>query len=184
MQKNAYQGVFSNYKPASKEGWQFLTRTIMQNALYYQIVCWGMCSLIFSCQASTNKAEQLSLEEVEIEDQNGWVLTVAADGSGSLYCTALRHQVVQWPSGTFPFEQVHLLPRFEPQVQDRYPFRWTYRRSPEAEVRQYSLPDTSWAVRWFKLAHEALLHSHKSSAAHRQLRRQWELEPPIGVESN
>lgn len=155
----------------------------MQNALYYQIVCWGFCCLMFSCQASTNKTQQLSAEEVEIEDQNGWVLTVAADGSGSLHCTALRHQAVQWPSGTFPFEQLRLLPPFEPQVKDRYPFRWTYRRAPEGEVRQYSLPDTSWAVRWFLLAHDALLHPQKPSAAHRRLRRQWELNPPIGLKN-
>ncbi len=153
----------------------------MQNALYYQIVCLGICCLTLSCQSTANKQESLSTAEVELEDQNGWLLTVAADGSGSLSCTSLRHQVVRWPAGTFPFEQLRLLPAFAPRTQDEYPFRWTYRCTSEAEMRQYSLPDTSWAARWFVLAHDALMHQQSPSFARRQLRRQWHVEPPVGV---
>lgn len=117
-----------------------------------------------------------------MEDSNGWILTIAGDGSGSLSCQSLNHQTVHWPSGTFPFEKVRLLPAFEPKVQDRYPFRWTYWKAPAHEQRQYSLPDTSWAVRWFKMAHEALIHQQAPSFAKRQLRRQWQALPPIGMD--
>ena len=153
----------------------------MQNALYYQIVSLGIVCLTLSCQTATNKQETLNNAEVELEDRNGWLLTVAEDGSGSLSCASLRHQVVRWPAGTFPFEQLRLLPAFEPRIQDEYPFRWTYRHATEADTRQYSLPDTSWAVRWFRLAHEALLDQQDPSLARRQLRRQWQSEPPVGV---
>ncbi|MEL6970394.1 MAG: hypothetical protein AAFO02_09500 [Bacteroidota bacterium] len=154
----------------------------MQNALYYQIVCLGICCLILSCQSSSDKQETLSTAEVELEDQNGWLLTVAEDGSGSLSCASLRHQVVRWPAGTFPFEKLRLLPPFEPRIQDDYPFRWTYHQTLQAELRQYSLPDTSWAARWFVLAHDALMHQQGHSFARQQLKRQWRVDPPVGVE--
>ena len=153
----------------------------MQNALPYQIVCLCIYSLLLGCQRPASKVEALNMQEVQIEDQNGWLLTIAEDGSGSLSCASLRHRIVRWPAGTFPFEQVRLLPAFEPKVQEQYPFRWTYRHTMADEIRQYGLPDTSWAARWFVLAHNALLDTPAASGAPRELRRQWQMAPPVGV---
>jgi hypothetical protein len=153
----------------------------MKNALPGLIV--SILLLIFSnsCRKTVLEQHSFSNQKVELECKRGWLLSVQSDGSACLSYTKAKNCEVWLSSGTFPFQQLKLLPAFAPQVQDRYPFRWTYIALEEQEYRQYGLPDTSWAAQWFEQAYQALLLQENTNRANRKLRKFWKKVPPTGT---
>ena len=154
----------------------------MKNVLPGLIV--SIALLIFSNSCRKKKLEQESIpdQKVEIECNRGWVLSVQSDGSACLAYTRASNCAVWLSSGTFPFQELKLLPAFAPLEQEQYPFRWTYTGLEDQEYRQYSLPDTSWAAQWFERAYQALSQPKNTNHVHRRLRQYWKTTPPTGVD--
>jgi hypothetical protein len=150
----------------------------MQNALWVLIVCANGIFFCAACQTEAAPSTTLGEASVTLEDTNGWILTVQADGSGEL-----RHRQVNasWPSRTFAFQRLRLLPAFTPRNQETYPYRWTYCKQEQEDTRQYSLPDTAWGAAWFEQAYRALEQSELSTRQIRRLRKSWQQQPPPGV---
>ncbi len=153
----------------------------MQNALYLLIVCASGIFFFQACQPVPTESSSLGLASIVLEDTNGWVLRVQADGSAELRHQYVRLESVTWPSETFAFTQLRLLPAFAPRIQETYPYRWTYCSHVENDTRQYGLPDTAWGAAWFEKAYHALDEVELSPRAVRKLRKNWENHPPPGV---
>lgn len=153
----------------------------MRNALRVIIVFITGIFFFFTCQPVPTESSSLGEASVILEDKNGWVLTVQADGSGELLYQHNKLESVSLPSETFPFEQLSLLPAFAPRTQATYPYRWTYCSLTENETRQYGLPDTAWGAVWFEKAYLALEQAQPPSCTIRKLKKTWGKSPPPGV---
>jgi hypothetical protein len=153
----------------------------MRNALRAIIVFVTGIFFFFTCQPVPAESSSLGQASIVLEDKNGWVLTVQADGSGELLHQRIRLESVNWPSKTFPFKQLRSLPAFAPRTQETYPYRWTYCSHLEKDTRQYGLPDTAWGAAWFEKAYQALETVELSPFTIRKLRKNWESHPPPGV---
>ena len=153
----------------------------MRNALRVIIVFITGIFFFFTCQPVPTESSSLGQASVILEDKNGWVLTVQADGSGELLHQHNKLERVSLPSKTFPFKQLSLLPAFAPRTQATYPYRWTYCSLTENETRQYGLPDTAWGAAWFEKAYLALEQEQAPSCTIRKLKKTWGSSPPPGV---
>ena len=153
----------------------------MRNALRAIIVFMTGIFFFFACQPVPKESSSLGQASIVLEDTNGWVLTVQSDGSGELLHQRIKLESVNWPSKTFPFTQLRLLPAFAPRTQASYPYRWTYCSHAKKETRQYGLPDTAWGAAWFEKAYQALEAAEISPFAVRKLRKSWIAHPPPGV---
>lgn len=153
----------------------------MRNALRVIIVFITGIFFFFACQPVPTESSSLGQASIILEDKNGWVLTVQADGSGELIHQHSKLESVSWPSKTFPFKQLRLLPAFAPRTQETYPYHWTYCSHTEDDTRQYGLPDTAWGAAWFEKAYQALENVEVPPCSMRKLRKSWENDPPPGV---
>lgn len=154
----------------------------MENALRVLIVCANGIFFLLACQPSPpQSSSSLGSASIVLEDANGWILTVQADGSGELRHHQFKQANVHWPSKTFPFTELRLLPAFAPREQESYPYRWTYCSHVKEDTRQYGLPDTAWGAAWFEQAYQALEETSLSPRQARRLRKSWKTNPPPGV---
>ncbi|WP_367391875.1 hypothetical protein [Lewinella sp. LCG006] len=153
----------------------------MRNALRVIIVFVTTIFFFFACQPAPTESSSLGQASILLEDSNGWALTVQADGSGELLYQRTKLESVNWPSKTFSFKQLRLLPAFAPRIQDTYPYRWTYCSQTENDTRQYGLPDTAWGAAWFEKAYQALETAELTPCTLRKLKKNWATHPPPGV---
>ena len=153
----------------------------MKNALSLLIVLNVSLFLTQSCRQSSTTTSVLETETVKLESDGGWILVVQANGGGSLRCQLLPQSTVQWPAETFDFTSIKQLPPFKPQTRVSYAFWWTYENVYTGEKRQYGLPDTVWAARWFDQAYLALMTWEEVPQIRRRLCKQWRTQPPPGV---